>query len=186
MSTREQAVAAIGETLIVLQKVERFLAAVLMHMADPAEAGRRLEKALLRDKETLGRLLAHFGDRVELPPNFAEEFDELLRDRNTFIHDLFMESWFDLNIPNGRAKLDDFLRRIRNRAGIATRVMMASLTDEQTHARRSPASQAYIERIFRRIEATAHPDVQARVNEEYISKVREDAQSSFAVSRKQT
>ena len=76
----------VGETMLVLQKVERFLAAVLMHMATPAEVDGKLAKALLRDKETLGRLLDHFGQRTELPPDFALVFESLLRDRNVFVH----------------------------------------------------------------------------------------------------
>ncbi len=184
MNTRESTVTAIGETMIVLQKVERFLAAVLMHMAPPADAGAKLEKALLRDKQTLGRLLAHFGDRLNLPKNFAAELDALLRDRNIFIHNLFMQPWFDLNSPDGRARLDDFMREVRNRARTATKVMMASLTVNETDASRSPEAQAYIEQVFRRIEETAHPDVQARVTDEYIDKVREDAQTNFAVGRR--
>jgi hypothetical protein len=185
MNTRETTVAAIGETMIVLQKIERFLAAVLMHMATPAEAGAKLEKALIRDKETLGRLLVHFGERVELPENFAAEFDALLRDRNTFVHNLFMEPWFDLNTPDGLARLDEFMRGLRNGARTATKVMMASLTAKETDAKRAPEAQAYIERVFRRIEETAHPDVQSRVTDQYIDKVREDAQANFTVGRRE-
>lgn len=184
MNTYESTVAAIGETMLILQKVERFLAAVLMHIATPADAGAGLEKALLRDKETLGKLLEHFRTRVELPENFATELDALLRDRNTFVHNLFMEQWFDLNTIDGRAKLDEFMRGLRSGARTATKVMMSSLSAKEKDADRTPEAQAYIERVFRRIEDTAHPDVQYRVTDEYIAKVREDVQVNFAIGRK--
>lgn len=184
MNKRESTVAAIGETMIVLQKVERFLAAVLMHMAAPADAGAKLEKALLRDKETLGRLLAHFAERLDLPANFSAELDALLRDRNIFVHHLFMEPWFDLHTSEGRAKLDDFMRGIQNGARTAAKVMMAVLTAEEKDGGRSPEAQAYIDRVVRRIQETAHPDVQSRVTDEHIEKVREDAQANFSVRRR--
>jgi len=55
----------IGDTLLVLQKFERLLAAVLMTMTTAADANTKLRKALLRDKETLGRLMSHFADRPQ-------------------------------------------------------------------------------------------------------------------------
>ena len=97
MTHRAAALVAVGETMLVLQKVERFLAIVLMNMATPAEADGKLAKALLRDKETMGRLLEHFSARTELPEDFARVLESLLRDRNVFVHNLFMQPWFDLN-----------------------------------------------------------------------------------------
>ncbi len=184
MATRESAVLDLGETLLILQKVERFLAAVLMHMASAAAIDDKLEKALLRDKETLGQLLKYFGSRVELPPNFATQFDSLLRDRNVFVHALFMQPWFDLNTQEGCARISEYTRTIRSYAKTATKVMMASLTPTETDANRSPEVRAYIDRVFARIEETAHPDVQASVNDQYIEKVSQDALSNFSVGRK--
>lgn len=184
MTTREATLVDLGETLIVLQKVERFLAAVLMHMAAPAEVDGKLEKVLLRDKNTLGQLLTYFGSRVELPSNFETELDALLEDRNIFVHNLFMQSWFDLNTPEGCIKLTEFMRALRSGARTATKVMMASLKPEESDSSRLPEAQAYINRVFARVEETAHPEVRARVNDQYIEGVRQDALSNFSVGRR--
>ena len=181
MKTRESTVAAIGETLIILQKVERFLAAVLMQMASSATDGTNLEKVLLRDKETLGNLLNYFKKRLDIPADFAGVLEALLQDRNVFVHSLFMQHWFDLNTSEGCARLEEFMQGIRNGARIATKVMMASLTPKETDAPRSPEVQAYIEHIFLRIDGTAHPNARARVTDQYIDKVREDALTNFTI-----
>lgn len=184
MSPRESTILELGETLLILQKVERFLAAVLMHMASPAAIDDKLEKALLRDKETLGQLLKYFGSRVELPPDFATQFEALLRDRNIFVHALFMQPWFDLNTQEGCTRLSEYTKTIRSYARTVTKVMMASLTSTEAGANRSPEVQAYIDRVFARIEKTAHPDVQASVTDQYIEEVRQDALSNFRVGRR--
>jgi hypothetical protein len=74
MSDRDATVLMIGETLLVLQKFGRFLAAVLMTTVTPADVDAKLRMALLRDKETLGRLMSYFAVRTELPDRFAETF----------------------------------------------------------------------------------------------------------------
>jgi hypothetical protein len=153
-------------------------------MATPAEAEGRLAKALLRDKETLGGLFAHFRERTELPPNFALVFESLLRDRNVFVHSLFMQPWFDLNTPAGCATLNEFMRSLRAGAKVVTKVMMASLSPKETDAVRSLESQSYIDSVFRRIEETAHADVKALVSDQYIDKVRGDATKNVSVPRK--
>jgi hypothetical protein len=183
MTTREATITELGETLLILQKVERFLAAVLMHMASPTKTDKELEK-VLRHKETLGRLLRYFSHRVNLPPDFVVEFEALLRDRNVFIHTLFMQPWFDLNTPEGCAILSEYMRTLRSHALTATKVMMASLTPKEADANRSPEVQAYIDRVFARMEQTAHPNVVARVTDQYIENVRQDALLRFSVGRR--
>lgn len=184
MSDRSSILATIGETMLVLQKAERFLAAVLMHMATPGETDGKLAKALLRDKETLGRLLAYFGERTDLPPDFGLTLEALLQDRNIFIHSLFMQPWFDLNTPEGCVRLEEFMQRLRSGAKVAIKVMMASLMTREIDALRSSEAQSYIDSIFLRIDETAHPDVRARVSDEYMNKVSEDAHANFSVKRR--
>jgi hypothetical protein len=185
MTDRAATLAMVGETMLILQKVERFLAAVLMYMATPAEVNGRLTKALLRDRETLGRLMTYFSERTDLPSDFAVVLEALLRDRNVFVHNLFMQPWFDLNTSEGCARLEEFMRGMRSGAKVATKVMMASLLPHETDAARSPETQSYIDSVFLRIEATAHPQVAARVSDEYIEKVRDDSVTNFAVQRRE-
>lgn len=185
MTERDATLRMVGETMLALQKVEQFLAAVLMYMATPAETNGKLAKALLRDKNTLGQLLDHFGARTELPPDFASVFETLLQDRNVFIHNLFMQPWFDLNTPEGCVRLEDFMRTLRSRALIAVKVMMASLRPKETDAPRSSESQSYIDSVFQRIDETAHTEVKARLSDQYIDKVREDTIASFSVKRRE-
>lgn len=92
ISDRDATVQAIGETLLILQRFEKILVAVLLTSVAPTEVDLELQKILLRDKETLGRLLEYFSQRHELPSNFAESFDSPLQRRNIFIHNLIMES----------------------------------------------------------------------------------------------
>jgi hypothetical protein len=113
---RDKTVLVIGETMLVLQKVEHFLLAVLLGMVTPSEADQKLQKVLLRDKETLGHLLKHFADRTTLPMHFAETFRDLLERRNLFIHNLVMAPWFDLKTEKGCDVLEDYMQEVRTAA----------------------------------------------------------------------
>jgi hypothetical protein len=184
MSGRSKTVLLIGETLLVLQKLERFLAAILMNMATPSEPDGKLSKALLQDKETLGRLIKHFSERNELPQNFATTFEQLLKDRNVFVHALFMQPWFDLNTDDGLARVNEFMRNIRAASKIAIQVMMGSLTPQDTDAERSEETQRYIDNILKRMNDTALPDFGGLSPDEYVAKVQSNAKAAFAVKRR--
>lgn len=184
MSSREQVVLMIGETLLILQKVERFLAMALMNMLSTTSSDESLQKALHRDKETLGRLIKHFADRTELPEHFSEAFEKLLKDRNVFAHDLFMQEWFDLSSQSGRTTVDEFLRGIRTSAKIVIKVIMGALTPQDTDAARPERDQKYIDQILHRVNATALPDFGGFSEDGYIQKIDVEVRESYVVKRR--
>jgi hypothetical protein len=175
MSDRDATVLMIGETLLVLQKFERFLAAVLMTMMTPADVDAKLGMALLRDKETLGRLMSYFAVRTELPDRFAETFDVLLERRNVFIHSLFMQPWFNLKTSEGRARLDTYLTGIRGAARTALHIMIGALDGGRPAELRTKESQGYIDKIVLRIRETGEPNFGGLTEEQYTAKVIADA-----------
>jgi len=170
----------IGETLLVLQRFERFLVAVLMMMSTPEHADRQLRSALLRDKATLGGLIAFFAERVELPEHFASTFDGLLKRRNILVHSLFMETWFDLSSAQGQGRLDSFLAEIRSAAKLAVHVMLSAISactlrSEELEVRN------YVDRITSRIRQTAEPDFGGLTEDQYTAKVLKNARDQFSV-----
>lgn len=180
---REFTVTQIGETLLILQKVDRFLAAILMNMASANEADQKLEKILLRDKETLGQLMAHFKNRVTLPATFAADFEALLEDRNIFVHNLFMQPWFDLNTAGGCERIGQFILGISKNARTALKVMMASQQSEAVDPNCSIKAQAYIHDVLLRVEETAHPDVLASTTAQSIEDLRQDVLANFSTEK---
>ena len=132
----------------------------------------------------MDRLLEHFSARTELPDDFALVLESLLRNRNVFVHNLFMQPWFDLNSQDGCAQLDQFVRSLRASAKIAMKVMMTSLPPKDTDAARSEAAQRYIDNVLLRINETVHPDVEAFGVGDYVDQVAADARANFSVKRR--
>jgi hypothetical protein len=184
MSNREKTVLMIGETLLILQKIERFIAMALMNMVSSTNPDEKLAKALHRDRETLGRLISYFAERTELPVHFAEVFETLLKDRNIFVHDLFMQPWFDLSTESGCAEVNEFMRRIRTSAKVVIKVLMGALTPQHTDAIRPERDKKYIDQILHRVNATALPDFGGRSEGEYIESVSADVKVRFSVKRR--
>lgn len=184
MNDREDVVLMIGETLLIVQKVERFLAMALLAMVSTANPDENLQKALRRDKETLGRLIRCFSERTELPEHSSDAFDQLLKDQNVFVHDLFMQSWFDLSSSDGCAKAHAFLRGIRASAKVVIKVLMGALKPQDADAARNEQDQRYIDHIVHRVSATALPDFGGLTEDEYIKKIDADVRNNFVVKRR--
>lgn len=173
----------IGETLLILQRVEQFVVAALLGMVSPIEADAKLEATLLRDKETLGSLLRRLGERVELPEHFAVTFERLLERRNVFVHKLFMAPWFDLRTEDGLSRVEEFMRGIRADAKVALHVLIAANVASRGRSI-SPEADAGIATILERIEATVEPYFGGLSPEQYIAKVVDNALGQFAVRPK--
>lgn len=170
----------VGETLLVLQKLERFLAAILLATTTPDEADARLRKILVRDKETLGRLLNLFDERSELPEDFEITLNNLLERRNIFIHNLFMEPWFDLRTEKGCAKLRAFMSEIILAAKEAIHIMIGAFHAHEAVGPSTDETKSYINRIIQRIQETAEPNFGGLTEEEYIAKVVKNACERFS------
>ncbi|WP_156924407.1 hypothetical protein [Derxia gummosa] len=178
-STRDFTVLMIGETVLVLQKFEHYLAAVLLSMVTASEADQKLQKVLLRDKETLGRLMKHFAERTELPEHFSDTFDELLEKRNLFVHNLFMAPWFDIKTPDGCSRLQEYMKEIRVAAKVAFHVMIAVSLGRPAVPQSKEVEQR-IAHILDRIQATAEPYFGELTEEQYVAKVVQNAVETFS------
>jgi hypothetical protein len=182
--SRESALLMVGETLLILQRFEQFVVAALLGMVSPTEADAKLEATLLRDKQTLGSLIRHLAERVELPDHFAETFDRLLERRNVFVHKLFMAPWFNLRTQEGLSQVDDFMRAMRADAKVALHVLIAASLASRAQ-RISPEADARIAAILERIVATAEPYFGGLSEEQYVAKVVNNALDQFAVRPKE-
>lgn len=184
MNDRDATVLMIGETLLVLQKFERFLAAVLMAATTPDEVDSKLRKVLLRDKETLGRLMVYFAARIELPTSFAKTFESLLERRNVFVHGLFMQTWFDLSTPAGRTQIEQFMAETRAAMKVALHVMIAASQPRKESNKDADDERRYIDGIITRINQTAEPYFGGLSEEQFREKVVRNARENFTVRRK--
>ena len=160
----------VGETLIILQKLEALLKASLILASDAAIADQKLRQLLERDKETLGMLLRHMKSRVELPEDFESELECLLCKRNIFIHKMFMEDWFDLKSEAGLRQVKQFTDEILKHAKIAIQIFVgyaqASIKGKVVSL---PAEQGRVfDHIITRIYLTANPDFGDKTPVQYV------------------
>lgn len=173
-SSRESAVLMIGETLLLFQKFERLLVAVLLGMVSENEADEYLQKILLRDKQTLGKLLKVFAKRMALPQRFGETLHCLLEQRNLFVHTLLEQPWFDIKTPVGCSNLHVFLSEIRSNMRIALHVLVCSIAMTPSIGESLPTQRRMME-ILDRLFATAEPDFGDLTKQQYIEKVVKQA-----------
>lgn len=108
-----------------LQKIEALLRACLILALHKSKSDEGLRRLLRRDRETMGMLLRHMTDRVDLPQDFVDTLDRLLEKRNLFVHKLFLQDWFDLKTRNGLDFVDAFMSELLAHGSIAVRVFIA-------------------------------------------------------------
>lgn len=120
----------LGRALLVVQYFERYLAKCLkiVGFADGSKTSTSALFAL--DRATLGRLMAEFRKKLDLPEDFASSFSELLAARNTLIHTLQSEPWFDLSTQQGCVSTLLFIERIYALCQKCNSVLVAFLIAE--------------------------------------------------------
>ncbi|PRG53434.1 hypothetical protein [Burkholderia gladioli] len=160
----------IGETLVSLQAFEQLLVAFLLSTVSESEADQKLEQLLLRNKETLGRLLKELSTRTTLPEHFAPDFDSLLEMRNVFIHRLLLEPRFSLNSSEGRVALDAFMKNIRAKLKLAIYVLLGAMLQTPS-TEMSLRAAARFGHIIRRIDVTSTRDFGGLSEDAYIDEV---------------
>jgi hypothetical protein len=149
-----------------------------MDMVTVSEADQKLKKVLLRDKETLGRLIRHFAERTTLPENFSEIFDSLLEQRNLFVHNLFMAPWFDLKTPKGCARLQEYMRNIRSATRVALHVMIATAQERPANFQASEVKER-IDLIVDRIEKVVEPYFGDLTEEQYVARAVKNSVDTY-------
>ncbi len=180
---RDRTVHGIGETMLMLQRIEQLLLANLLFLGSGTEADQRLEKLLLRDKETLGRLMDHFAKRFDLPATFQASFDDLLERRNLFVHNLLMAPWFDLSTDAGCSALDDYLREMHVSAKVVLKVLLGAAF-APTEPQPSQEASDRAARILSKLERSVVRDFGGLTEDQYIRKAVSEARDGFVVPLK--
>jgi hypothetical protein len=179
MSSHLDTTSRIGGTLIMLQKIEALLRAVLILATKDSKPDLKLRKLLRGDRQTMGMLLNHLSNRVDLPQDFADTLEGLLEKRNTFIHKLFLEEWFDLKTQDGLDRVNEFITDLLAAGSISIRVCVgytiACTTDEKPTL--PPAEREMFDHIIKRIFSTAMPDFGKKTPDEYIADFTEAVRS---------
>jgi len=164
-----------------LQKIEALLRAVLILATNDSESDANLRRLLRRDRETMGMLLRHMNDRVELPQDFADTLEQLLEKRNLFVHKLFLQDWFDLKTQEGLDRANEFMSDLLARGSIAIRVCVGyaiARTGDESASLPMEEREAF-DRIIRRIFSTAIPDFGGKTPDEYLKDFTETVTSEF-------
>lgn len=164
-----------------LQKIEALLRAGLILALSDSQSDDRLRRLLTRDRETMGMLLRHMRDRVELPEDFADTLDHLLEKRNLFVHKLFLEDWFDLKTQEGLGRVNEFIADLLARGSVAVRVFIGYALARTKDGRSDlPESERdTFDRIILRIFSTATPDFGGKTPDEYLKNFTESVQNDY-------
>lgn len=177
MKTRKDAVQQIGEVFLIVQKVERVLAAMLMFMSGDVE--KQLQKLLLKDKQTLGRLMQHLNRIASVPSDAQEVLQRFLDSRNTFVHNLIMQSWFDIDSEAGRKEVNRFNRVLLDDARTILHFSVATVSKASYQPTLTKEQGQYIDRVTSRLIDTASLNFGGVTEDEYITKVLVDAKTRF-------
>ncbi len=175
MTKYSEATSLIGETLLILQKVEAVIKASLI-LSFGASADIKFQRLLKEDKQTFGMLLRVMRSIIELPTDFDEDLRQLLHLRNTFVHKLFIEDWFNLRNQQGLNELDIFLKNILNKSGKAIRIFIAFATIKTNED--LGENILLFNKIIERIILTATP-LESKAMEAYIEKFSKDVTQNY-------
>lgn len=92
MLLQQEALAAIGGSLIIVQMAERMIKFCLQYVLQESEEGLTYEKLKSQKaeeaKKTLGYFLCQLRQRVEVDTTFDDRLREFLKQRNQLAHDL--------------------------------------------------------------------------------------------------
>ena len=164
-----------------LQKLEALLRACLILALHESESDESFRRLLRRDRETMGRLLRHMTDRVDLPQDFADTFDRLLEKRNLFVHKLFLQNWFDLKTRNGLNLVDAFTSELLAHGSIAVRVFIgyAIAKTEEGIPEIPECEKMVFDQIILRIFSQAIPDFGGKSPDNYLNEFIETVQNDY-------
>ncbi|MAO65318.1 MAG: hypothetical protein CL666_09995 [Balneola sp.] len=173
--------AKIGETLLLLQKIEALLRASLYGVGNTKDT--KLAKLLDRDHQTMGMLINGMKRQVELPEDFATTLDHLLRDRNILVHELFLQNWFDLKSESGLKQTNLFLNQIIENASVVLRIVIAFvLSIEENNSTINSLSEKkrkIYDHIINRINVTSEPDFGEKTPDEYFDAFSDQVRKKF-------
>lgn len=122
----EQLLAQIGISLILIQDMEFFFTAC-MKLVFPDELPRTMDEFLAEDRRTFGTLIKEMKKLVNVSPEFDNQLQQTLEDRNLFVHRLRFQPWFDIDSKEGQDATWEFLARLFNEVKETTRVLHAFL-----------------------------------------------------------
>ena len=120
----EEILAQIGLILILVQDLEY----ILLHdlrLVFGDDKIISIEELFSSDRRTLGAFVTKLKQSVELEKGFERLLDDLVKERNIFVHRLRQQSWFHLEIPEGRKATLRFLFNFFNKLEVATKIFQA-------------------------------------------------------------
>jgi hypothetical protein len=120
----EELFAQIGVTLILLQDLEDVLSHCL-NLVFGDEHIITVEELLATDKRPLGKFIRQLKSRVALDKGFESLLNELVEERNTFVHRLRLQPWFKPETKEGREATWRFLSSLSSKLETATMTFQA-------------------------------------------------------------
>lgn len=172
----------IGDTLIVIQKTEALLKASIVISLGASEADIKLSKILAQDKLTLGMLLKEMNLKIELPDDFSNNLACFLKLRNLFVHNLFLQEWFDLKSHEGITKVNDFLQELLQKASVAIRIFVAyGVSFFNTEL--SSENSVLFNNLFYRIVASATSDFGDKSFEQYYDEFSKELENKYNLEK---
>jgi hypothetical protein len=122
--TEDELLAHIGVLLMNVQQFEFLLLfALKLIYADQAELN--AGKIFSEDKRTLGRLLKDLRKKTKIEASADELLEELLKERNMFVHHLIQQEWFDTSTESSRDRVMNNLAPFTERLSHAIRLFVA-------------------------------------------------------------
>ena len=149
---RQEVLAAIGGTLIIVQMAERMVKFCMTYVVQmtPLLSLEALEKQTAQEaRKTLGYFLSELRKRASLEEQLDGRFTEFLQLRNQFAHGLYTVEGLDFKTPDGLTVATDYIGRVAGLAVYVQNVFMglARAWQEQTGMQDDFAENEYFQEI---------------------------------------
>lgn len=164
----------IGETMIIMQKLEALVKLCLLVIHGQRNLDAAVQRVLALERKTLGNLIAAIKERVVIPIEEYEILLEVLKKRNLFVHELFMQPFFDVHTADGLNQVDDFCHELLKQSRRAIVTLLAFSSNRETLVHLNDKDAGLFDKIMSRIVETARPDFGNLTIEQYINKIQEE------------
>ena len=164
----------IGETMIMMQKLEALVKLCLLVVHGYQNLDSAVQKALALEKKTLGNLITAIKQKVVIPSENYEVLAKVLAKRNLFIHELFMQPFFDIHNVDGLKLVNDFCHDLLKQSRQAIITLFAFCINSEVRVHLNGEEAEYFDKIMSRIVETARPDFGGLTLEQYIDKMQDE------------
>jgi len=164
----------IGETMIMMQKLEALVKLSLLVLHGRQNLDAEVRKVLALEKKTLGNLITAIKQSVIISSEKYEVLSRVLAKRNLFIHELFMQPFFDIHNIEGLKLVNGFCHDLLEQSRHAVITLLALCINNQTRVHLNNEEAGYFDKIVSRIVEAARPDFGNLTFEEYMNKIQEE------------